>query len=235
MTSQKKTSEIISSHSILTGLTPIIPIPFADDLAKTYFQERMIKKLAENYGQSLTNEDLKILSSEEKKGCLSGCLTTILFYPLKKLFRKIFFFLEWKRAIDTVSLSYHKGYLLEYALEEGLFQPKGVYSSNQIRGAIDATCREVGTNPIEKAVKATFDHSKEAVKNLAETLLKSISQVKGKPSEGELQQAVQNTESIEFSTGVNIELEKAFVSIPPDYFQHLKEKFLSHLKSQKDN
>lgn len=235
MTNQKKTSEIISSHSILIGLTPIIPIPFADDLAKAYFQERMIRKLAENYGQTLTSEDLKVLSSEEKKGCFPGCLTTILFYPLKKLFRKIFFFLEWKRAIDTVSLSYHKGYLLEYSLEEGLFQPKGAYSASQIRGAMDATCSEVGTNPIEKAVKATFDHSKEAVKNVADTLLKSISQVKGKPSDEELQKAVQNTESVEISTGVNTELEKALVSVPPDYFEHLKEKFLSHLKNQKNN
>ncbi|MBI4854716.1 MAG: hypothetical protein HY819_23210 [Acidobacteria bacterium] len=235
MSSQKKSSEIITSHSILTGLTPIIPIPFADDLAKSYFQERLVRKLAESYGQSLSNEDLKILAREEKKGCLPGCLTTILFYPIKKLFRKIFFFLEWKRAIDTVSRSYHRGYLLEYSLEEKMLKPKGLYSADEIKNAIEATCLEVGTNPIEKAVKATFDRSKEAVKDVAETLLKSISQIRGNPSDEDLQKAVQNAESAETRTGVNAQLEQALVTISPDYFQHLKERFLFYLKNPKTN
>lgn len=233
MSSQKKSSEIISSHSILMGLTPIIPIPFADDLANAYFQQRMIRKLAESYEQTLSNEDLKTLTTEENKGCLPGCLTSILFYPLKKLFRKIFFFLEWKRAIDTVSRSYHKGYLLEYCFQEGLFKPKGAYSATQIRSAIEVTCKEVGTNPIEKAVRATFDRSKDAVKDVADTLWKNISRITGQPSDEELQKAAQNVESAEVRTGVTSQLEQALVTIPPDYFQHLREKFLFHLKNTK--
>ncbi|KAF0247275.1 MAG: hypothetical protein FD167_3323 [bacterium] len=230
----KKSSEIISSHSILMGLTPIIPIPFADDLAKAYFQQRMVRKLAETYKQTLSTEDLKALTAEESQGCFPGCLTSILFYPIKKLFRKIFFFLEWKRAIDTVSRSYHKGYLLEYSLEQGLLNPKGAYSAGQLRKAIEATCHEVGTNPIEKAVTATFDRSKETVKDIANTLWKNISRVTGKPNDEELQKAAQSVEEAEIRTGVTTQLEQALVSIPPSYFQHLTERFLFHLKNQKD-
>ena len=230
----KKISEIISSHSILIGLTPIIPIPFADDLAKAYFQQRMVRKLAESYEQTLSIQDLKTLTNEEAQGCFPGCLTSVLFYPIKKLFRKIFFFLKWKRAIDTVSHFYHKGYLIEYSLEQGLLTPKGEYSAGQIRKAIEATCQEIGTNPIEKAVRTTFDHSKKAVKDIADTLWKNISQITGKPNDEELQKVAQTVESAEVRTGVTTELEQALVTIPPSYFQHLTERFLFHLKNQKD-
>jgi hypothetical protein len=233
--SDKKNTEIISSHSILIGLTPIIPIPFADDFAKNYFQERMVRKLAENYNYSLSSEDLKIITSEEHKGCLPGCLTSILFYPLKKLFRKIFFFLEWKRAIDTVSKFYHKGYLIDYALSKELLAPKGSYNITQLRNAIDQTCQEVGTNPIEKTVKATFDRSKETLKDITDSLWKNISQIggkKGQPSKEEIEKAALNLESAEVKTGVNLELEKALIKIPKDYFEELEAKFMARLKAQ---
>ncbi len=234
MVDKKKCTDIISSHSILIGLTPVIPIPFADDIAKSYFQRRMARKIASEYGQNLSNEDLKALTSEKKSGCLTGCLTSILFYPLKVIFRKIFFFLEIKRSVDTISQAYHQGYLLECAFEQGLCQPIGQYNAQQIHDAIEATCQEVGTNPIEKAVQATVKHSKKALKDVAEILWKNLSRVTGQPNEEQLLEAAESAESVEQQTGITQELKQALVDVPPDYFQELNEKFVFHLKTPKN-
>lgn len=233
MVNKKKCTDIISSHSILIGLTPVIPIPFADDIAKSYFQRRMMRKIASEYGQNLSSEDLKTLTIERNSGCLGGCLASVLFYPIKKIFRKIFFFLEIKRAVDSISQAYHQGYMLECAFEEGLCEPTGSYKIVEIRDAIEATCSEVGTNPIEKAVGATLKHSKKAIKDVAETLWKNLSRITGQPNEEQLQQVAESAESAEQQTGITKELEQALVNVPPGYFQELNEKFISHLKNPK--
>src|ERR1043165_7283042 len=87
-------------HSILAVLTPLIPIPFVDDLVKAYFKRRMVRKLAAAQSQYLNDADVARLADDPDSGCLLGCLTTVLVYPLKAIFRKVFFFLEWKRAVD---------------------------------------------------------------------------------------------------------------------------------------
>src|SRR5687767_7690519 len=112
-------------HSVLAGLTPLIPIPLLDDLVKSYFKRRMVRKLAATHTQFLNHTDLATLADDPDTGCLLGCLTTAIVYPLKAVFRKIFFFLEWKRAVDVVSHTYYQGYLLEFALGEKWIAPAG--------------------------------------------------------------------------------------------------------------
>src|SRR5262245_48986903 len=92
--------KLILSHAVLIGLTPLIPIPFVDDLVKSYFQRRMVRKLSAIYGKILSDQEIKTLADDPDQGCLWGCLSNVLLFPLKLLFRLIFFFLEWKRAVD---------------------------------------------------------------------------------------------------------------------------------------
>src|SRR5436305_880777 len=35
------------AHAVLAGLTPLIPVPVVDDLAKNYFRRRLVRRLAE--------------------------------------------------------------------------------------------------------------------------------------------------------------------------------------------
>src|SRR5215207_10268319 len=107
---------VLVTHAVLTGLTPLIPVPLVDDLVKSYFRKRLVRSLAAAAGRPLTDEESDALASEGEAGCLRGCATTVLVYPLKAVFRKVFYFLEWKRAVDLTSRTYHYGYLVGHAL-----------------------------------------------------------------------------------------------------------------------
>src|ERR1700754_4434041 len=110
------TRRSLITHAVLVGLTPLIPLPVVDDLAKNYFRRRLVRRLASAHGRSLSGEELGALTKEQGRGCVRGCLTAVVVYPLKAVFRKVFYFLEWKRAVDLTSRTYHFGYLTSYAL-----------------------------------------------------------------------------------------------------------------------
>src|SRR5205085_3062606 len=105
------------AHAVLVGLTPLIPVPVVDDLAKNYFCERLVRRLAAANGRGLSIEELAALTREREGGCVRGCLVAAVVYPLKAVFRKIFYFLEWKRAVDLASRTYHFGYLVNYTMQ----------------------------------------------------------------------------------------------------------------------
>jgi hypothetical protein len=129
---------LIVSHSILAGLTPLIPIPIIDDLAKVYFVRRLVRKLAAANDYPINDEGVKSLADEPDSGCLRGCAIATLLLPFKLIFRKVFFFLEWKRAVDTTSHVYYQGYLVDLSLAEGWCAPIGQRSLLEVRAAIDA-------------------------------------------------------------------------------------------------
>jgi hypothetical protein len=70
------------THAVLTGLTPLIPVPLVDDLVKSYFRKRLVRSLAASAGRALSEEELEALTSERGGGGLGGCLTTVLVSPL---------------------------------------------------------------------------------------------------------------------------------------------------------
>src|ERR1041384_4225945 len=82
---------VLVTHAVLTGLTPLIPVPLVDDLVKSYFRKRLVRSLAASAGRVLSEEELDALASEGGGGCLRGCVATALVYPLKAVFRKIFY------------------------------------------------------------------------------------------------------------------------------------------------
>src|SRR3954464_3929445 len=83
---------VLVTHAVLTGLTPLIPVPLVDDLVKNYFRKRLVRSLAASAGRALSDEELDALASERGGGCLRGCVGTVVVYPLKAIFRKIFYF-----------------------------------------------------------------------------------------------------------------------------------------------
>jgi hypothetical protein len=234
MTNSESTNQtLITTHAVLVGLTPLIPIPLIDDLAKSYFQRRLVRKLATAYGHNLSSKDVKTLADDPDSGCLWGCLGMIFLYPIKKIFRKIFFFLEWKRAIDIVSRTYHQGYLIECVLQEQWLNPIGPRNAAEVRTAIDTVCREINTNPIERAVSGTFNQSKEVLKGAADLLKRSLQGIMGKPSEESVAQAAEAIEAEEERElgGVVSKLQKAIQNVPSEHFQGMRSRLKSLLGS----
>src|ERR1043165_6899627 len=79
------------THAVLVGLTPLVPVPLLDDLVKNYFRRRMVRGLAAAAGRSLNEKELDALAAEKERGCLTGCVVAVLVYPVKAIFRKVFY------------------------------------------------------------------------------------------------------------------------------------------------
>ncbi|MBK6314803.1 MAG: hypothetical protein IPF53_10940 [Blastocatellia bacterium] len=152
---EMKNQTLIASHAVLAGMTRFIPVPFVDDVVQSYVLRRLIRRLAESYGVSLGDDDAATLGTEPNSGC-GGCVLSAVIYPLKWVLRKIFIFLEMKRAADLLSRVYHRGFLVEYAIQQKWVGADSGRSAADVRSAIDDVLREAPIRPVEEAAKLTF-------------------------------------------------------------------------------
>ncbi len=226
-------------YALLTGLTPLIPVPLADDLAKSHLRRRLVRLLAQAHGRDLSESLIQALAREPSRGgCLGGCLAQALLYPLKKIFRKIFFFLEWKRAVDLTSYTYHWGYLLDYAFQEGLVEPSGTSTSvdytsvDDLRAAIETACQEAPIKPVERAVNATLRQSRAALLSAAKRLQANLTRrAAGKATEPAAPE--QQEEAMSEVSGVATLLQQRIASaVPEEHFRDLRERFRRHLQKR---
>jgi len=216
----------IVTYALLAGLTPLIPVPLLDDLAKNYFRKRLVRGVAEGAGRRLSEEELGALSAEQERGCVTGCLITALVYPLKAVFRKLFYFLEWKRAADLTSRTYHFGYLVAYAM-----RPRaGGASALDLRGAkavgeaIEAVCREAPIKPLESAVGGTFRQSRRALKGAAALLSSALRRVTGGARAEQVAEAIESVEPQEEREldPVVARLQRSIANVPEEHFRSLR-------------
>lgn len=226
------TLRTIVFHSVLAGLTPLIPIPFADDLVKTYVQRRCIRQISGTYGVQLTKPDLKTLADDPDSGFFRGAVLEVVLYPAKKIFRKAFFVLEIKRAVDTVSLTFHRGLLTHHAFQAGWI---GKHPAPAIRNALDAACREVGVKPVERVFFSVLRQSRDLVASAADLLYQSLKSLvtSRKPDESAIAAAVEAVEKDEESllSGIVDRLLIALTAIPSSHFDRLKEVMAVRLTS----
>jgi hypothetical protein len=90
-------------HAVLVGLTPLIPVPILDDYVKGVVERRLVASVASARGVTLADGDVRALVDADES-FLGGVAKSVLTFPLKLVFRKIFFVLELKRASDGASL-----------------------------------------------------------------------------------------------------------------------------------
>lgn len=212
---------LILTHVVLCGLTPLIPVPFVDDIARNYFRRQLVQKLAEVHKQTLPATDIQILANEQSKGCLRGCLGTALVYPIKFLFRKIFFFLEGKRAIDTASATYYFGFLTDYALQKGWCAPDK-HSAREVRTAIDAVILETDPSFINRAMKSAFAQSKSQLGAAVAQLTSSFRGASKTPAQvASTLEATQEQENDTVQNVVN-QAQHALNTVPESHFDTVR-------------
>lgn len=221
-------------HSLLVGLTPLIPVPLLDDVVKNYFRKRLLRSLAAAGGRRMTEEELDALAAEDERGCITGCLLTALVYPLKSVFRKIFFFLEWKRAADLTSRTYHFGYLAAYAM-----RPRaGGASALDLRGAravgeaIRIVCQEAPIKPLEAAIGGTFRQSRRVLDGAAALLGSSLRRLTGRARPEQVAEAIERVEPEEERElgPVVTRLQRSIGSVPEEHFRLLRQRLDARLR-----
>ena len=219
---EKSSQSIIVKNAVLIGMTPLIPIPFVDDWAKNYFQRRMARELVQLQRMTLSPKVIKALA-DDREGCLSGCLGMIILYPIKKILRKLAFFLEWQRAANLVTHSYYYGYLLEVALQEGWLQSDDVEQAARVRTAIDHAHKGANTQLLRQVVDRTFQRSRDKVKAAARRLstsLKSVTTDAGKEKALEQDQPQLDASAQEIAG----QLENGIAALPNEHFVNLAQR-----------
>ena len=147
---------------VMIGASALIPVPFLDDVVKAYLEKRLFSDVAKREGLSLSKEERDRLTHEQSGGCCAGgCLKSAFLYPFKKLFRKIFYFLEIKRAIDQSTTALAQAWLFRLTLYRDLWKPGGdLESCDRVRNAIKSACLSHGVKPLEVAVSHAFAETK---------------------------------------------------------------------------
>ena len=212
------------THAVLTGLTPLIPVPLVDDLVKSYFRKRLVRSLAASAGRSLGEEEVDGLTAEREGGCLRGCAVSALVYPLKSVFRKVFYVLEWKRAADLTSRTYHFGYLVGHAVRPRAGGPSALdlRGARAVGEAIGAVCREAPIKPLETAIGGTFRKSKDVLSGAAALLTRSLRRAPARPAEvAAAVEQVEPEEERELEPVVT-RLQRSIGSVPEEHFRNLR-------------
>lgn len=165
---------------ILVGASAMIPVPFLDDWAKSFLERRSFRLGAERENFKLSSEEADRLVQEPPSGCcLVGCLGKALIYPIKKLIRKILFFLEIKRAVDQSTNALAENWLLSLALRRGLWKPGGeLAQADLLREVIEKTCTAQGVKPLELAFQGAFQGAKGTLFDFANRFIGKTDQSK---------------------------------------------------------
>jgi hypothetical protein len=229
---------VLVTHAVLAGLTPLIPVPVVDDLAKNYFRRRLVRRLAAASSRELSDEELVALARERGRGCVRGCLVALLVYPLKAVFRKVFYFLEWKRAVDLTSRTYHFGHLVAYALQPraGGASLVDLCGAAGVGEAIQAVCREAPTRPVEAAVGGAFRQSRRGLSAAAGLLARSLRRLTGRARDEEVAEAIERVEpeeAREIEPAV-ARLQRSIASVPEDHFRNLRARLDARLGLESD-
>jgi hypothetical protein len=149
--------------SLLGGLTPLVPLPVIDDAALLRTRRRMITRICHHAGVFPTGQQVGILARGGRRWTVGKMAAKAAFYPVKKIYRKVLYFLAVKEAVDTFSRLFHQGYLLHVAIERGALGPPGGTPTNEATlgtaYAISGTLETVDTRPVNRVVKAVLRSS----------------------------------------------------------------------------
>jgi len=109
----------IYANATFAGLAVLIPIPIIDWLFEEFFRRRIPGAIARRRDYDLSPAVIGILNKYQSEGCLKSLLllpVKVTIDLLKRISRKILYFLTIKEATDKVSHYWHQAFLVDYAL-----------------------------------------------------------------------------------------------------------------------
>lgn len=175
--SASKDQLTIITHAVLVGLTPLIPIPILDDLVKGYFYRSLVKSAATLHGLSLSPGEIAALAEERNAGCLNGCAFWLFETLVKRLVRKVFFVLEWRRSIDLATHTYYYGYLLNHAFRQSWYVPGDPDRAAGLRDAIEQARRGANTHLLRRIITTSFNESRQLVSGVVQQISDSLKDI----------------------------------------------------------
>jgi hypothetical protein len=107
------------ADATLAGLSVLVPIPFVDDAFEAFFRKRIPGAVARARGRALPADVRAVLAEGDGGG---GCATIpirLTLGLLKRLSRKLLYFLTIKAATDRLSHYWSRAFLIDHMLVSG--------------------------------------------------------------------------------------------------------------------
>ena len=134
-------------HALLCGLAMLIPLPWVDE----YVERRITRALLRNVAVARAtpvSEDVLHTLTEDRSNLVVGCLVAAIVWPIKKLFRTVFYFFTMKDFVDTVARAAHRATLFELALDRGLLPGR----AEEVRSLMDTLLRQHRVSPVTRTL-----------------------------------------------------------------------------------
>ncbi len=220
-------------YSTLAGMCKLIPLPFIDDIIQGFVVRRMINQLLAHHDCEADSAALDRLT-RERTGCPLGCLYTLVLYPIKKILKKILFFLAFKDFIDESSKWFHRGYLIQFAAQGELLTARELSDEHRlwpVALAIEETCAETDTKRFTRLLRRAFSGSRASLRIAARRLWK-VGHTARKEDEAEevMGTALEKVESDPGELGGALEAFSTEVWKESDHLVALEQRFLAKLK-----
>lgn len=111
----------VYADATFAGLAALIPLPIVDLYFEWLFRRRMVRAIALKNGRILNAPTINKIN-RNRSNRLSGCLLwpfKLLYSFIKKLSRKILYFLAIKEAVDNLNYYWHRAFLLDHMMQAG--------------------------------------------------------------------------------------------------------------------
>lgn len=144
----------VYADATFAGLSVLIPIPLVDWVFERYFRLRIPGSIARYRGNPVPAPVVDMLN-QSSEGCLGSCLTLpfkAVLILLKRLSRKVLYFLTVKEASDQLSFYWHRAFLIDYVLLAGHL--KDEESARLAREAMEQVLGETTTSPLSSLALA---------------------------------------------------------------------------------
>jgi hypothetical protein len=154
------------ADATFAGLSVLVPFPFVDSAFEWFFKRRVPGAIARWRGRRLDPAVLAELN-REKGGWVEGCLMlpiTLTWGLLKRLSKKVLYFLTIKEATDHMSLQWHRAFLIDYALQQGHLETRD--SAEVARLAMEYALATATTSPLEGLAQRLIPHTRHITRSL---------------------------------------------------------------------
>lgn len=135
----------VSPHVLVSGLCMAIPLPFVDDYLSRKALRRALAVDAEAAGSPLDDAALDALT-DDRANLLVGCLRAALLWPVKKLFRTVFFVFTIKDVIDVATRSAEVVAMVRIARAQGWLPAR----ARDVRDALEVSFGRHRWSPVTR-------------------------------------------------------------------------------------
>jgi len=148
----------VYAEATCAGLAVLIPFPFLDLFFELSFLGKMPRAVFAVRRVAVTEGQLAVLRrNDDKLFSARSCATVpvaAMLYVLKRISRKILYFLTIREATEKLSEHWHRAFLLDHIATRGFLTADP--TAQVAKSALEATIKAADTSPLQHLARATI-------------------------------------------------------------------------------